>query len=166
MLCCVVFYAVIISLCVFTLYYETRKDFTRKLLIDSYCLCTATCDGSTDMVLVDDGVPLDSLVSKSAGSSPLMCFRVVHVQPKRRKTHVSATNELRSDMLAISLYEITNRNRADRTLWVQSQMEDEAGEIRLLAYEQFLRIGMETLKHSTIASALSSEASYHFEGAA
>ena len=130
------------------------------VVVVALLMSEATLDG-----LVDDSVDVAGMYS-TATTTPMMCFRVIHREAKRRKTHISATNELRTDMLAIALYEISSRNRAERTLHVTSQMNDADGQIHLLGYDEFLRIGMGKLRSAIIASELSSEASFHFEGGA
>lgn len=112
----------------------------------------------------DDGIDLEACYSKDARTSPLLCLRIVNIQPKRRKVHVTATNEMRSDMIAVSVYEVTNRSRKERSLCIQSKMEEEMSQVRLLAAEAFLAVGMDNLKRSMVESALTSEATYHFEG--
>ena len=106
----------------------------------------------------DDGFDLESCYSKNAHTSPLLCFRIIHREPKRRKVHIPATNELRTDMIAVAVCEVTNRNRRDRSLVVQSTMEDESSQIRLLSAESFLTVGMDRLKAMMVESALTDEA--------
>ena len=96
--------------------------------------------------LLDEVVDMSMMFSKELKASPLIEFRVVNFNPKRRKTFVTASNALRTDHVAISLYDITGKSSSHRSLAVSN---DEAfcKTIRLLSQTTFTNMGMKRLKN-------------------
>ena len=82
------------------------------------------------------------------------------MQPKRRKVFTSSTN-MRSDMVAVVVFEISSRSKSSRALTIQDSFSAEKNQVHVLSLETFLDMGMEVLKSSTIASEMQGNIVYH-----
>ena len=123
--------------------YSITRDVAAELvsLHDSF----ANVDLTDHDGVLDDAVDISMMFSKELTASPLVEFRVVNFNPKRRKVFVTASNALRTDHVAISLYDIIGNSSSQRSLAVRS---DEAfcKTIRLLNQTTFTKMGMKRLK--------------------
>ena len=54
-------------------------------------------------------------------------YRILGMQPKRRKTQISVTNELTGDMLAVTGYDVESRDKDARILTITSNVVKDFG---------------------------------------
>ena len=107
---------------------------------------------------MEANVPLEQ-----PASSPVICFRLVHLQPKRQQS-VNLLSSLRGDHVAVRLYDVQDVHPETKSISLSSQMElkPKADDVKLLSLSSFLSMGSETVAKTMAECEVNSEISYFF----
>ena len=88
-------------------------------------------------------------------------FRIVATCPKRRKTHVSPTNQLRADHIAVAIYEVDGGQSDPATL---SITPDAQTSIQLMSMETLVPMGLDLLRQGILKCKFTAHGHWHFSG--
>ena len=111
--------------------------------------------------IVDDCAAFNGLQDLSGNTSSMVCFRVVHLQPKAQKLLFPTGCQLRQDHIAIIPYSLVHKDVSLRSLTISTTADDlEYSGIRLLSLDSFLQIGFETLMKVFVKLPLTKESAY------
>ena len=119
-------------------------------------------DASSSESFVSDTLDLAVMCGKASTSFPLQCFRIINSNPKRRKVHISPSTMLRSDMLAIAMYEIEGGEREPRRQTISPSRVDT--DVHIISIETLLAMGYDRLKASFVRCKFEGIGSFHFSG--
>ena len=97
--------------------------------------------------------------------SPMVCFRLVHMKPASQKSTNSLT-DLRSDHVAIRMYEVRDKDWDKHTLTIASTLErDQSAEaVKLLSLKAFSTLGFDKIASSFVRCDCAAEVTYFFQG--
>ena len=138
--------------------YSIPRNFAAELVTLQDVLTHAGMHSKDDDIR-DDG---NELLALCGDDSPLVIFRIVNMAPKKRTVFMTASNDLRTDMVAVVLYEISSKSRSSKVLTIQDCFSTEMFQVHVLSLQTFLDMGVQKLKSAVIASEMRGNVVYHF----
>lgn len=108
---------------------------------------------------------MDETSTGPRSRSRVVCFRLVNMKPKAQKS-VSLLASLRSDHVAVRLYDVRDVHPESRTISIVLQLEESASadQVMLISLFLFLHMGSEAMATSMQECDVQPEVSYFFQG--
>ena len=122
--------------------------------------------GASSRLMVEDTADeMLETTEPEAATSPMICFRLVHLKPAGMKS-TNVLTSLRTDHVAVRMYEVRDKDWGQHTLTIASTMERDTSDagVKLLSLDAFYKLGFAKIASSFVRCSCLPQVTYFFQG--